>query len=430
MIYKQKWRVWMRRTLIMIILMMAAIHLLAGCAGAWQLMDGEGMYRTYTQISQETAMQMMKEDDGHIIIDVRRQDEYDAGHIPGAILIPNETIVRERPEQLPDLDQIILIYCRSGNRSKQAAQKLLDMGYTHIYEFGGILTWPGEIVTEESTENQTEASAPAGVNHSDSAETAKVISEFHLFRGGDMASALYDIILDEDSSLNTDAYYISVWREERHRLSNETVRKLYSVYDEYDLSRWDGFRASLEDVDDGEGFLLEIYFTDGTSVCAQGDNVFPDDYFEVMEKLQEILDHAEIIPEENDDAFADAMQPVPSLVIKVNDHVFYPSLEENSSAEALVENLSHGSIEVELHDYGNFEKVGALPWTLPRNDETITTRPGDVILYQGNQITIYYDENTWDFTRLASIGDMTREKLLEILGNGNVTASLWIEWSE
>ena len=91
---------------------------------------------------------MMAKDDGHIVVDVRRQDEYDAGHIPGAILIPNESIGTEQPEELPYLDQIILIYCRSGNRSKQAAQKLCNMGYTNIYEFGGINTWTGEILTE------------------------------------------------------------------------------------------------------------------------------------------------------------------------------------------------------------------------------------------------------------------------------------------
>ena len=103
---------------------------------------------TYTQISQDEAMEMMEKDDGHIIVDVRRQDEYDEGHIPGAVLIPNETIVSEPPAELPDKDQIILIYCRRGNRSKDASQKLADMGYTHIYEFGGIETWEGEIVTE------------------------------------------------------------------------------------------------------------------------------------------------------------------------------------------------------------------------------------------------------------------------------------------
>ena len=104
----------------------------------------------YTQIDQETAKQMMEKDDGHVVVDVRRQDEYEAGHIPGAILIPNENIGCDSPEALPDYDQIILIYCRSGNRSKQAAKKLAGMGYTRIYEFGGINTWTGEIVTTEN----------------------------------------------------------------------------------------------------------------------------------------------------------------------------------------------------------------------------------------------------------------------------------------
>ena len=131
------------------LLLLAVILLLAGCARSGQVMDGEDMFRpaAYMQISQEEAREMMERDDGHVIVDVRRQDEYDAGHIPGAILIPNESIGTEPPQELPDLDQIILIYCRSGNRSKQAAEKLAAMGYTNVYEFGGIITWPGEIVT-------------------------------------------------------------------------------------------------------------------------------------------------------------------------------------------------------------------------------------------------------------------------------------------
>ena len=103
----------------------------------------------YQQITQEKAKEMMQAEDGHIIVDVRRQDEYDSGHIPGAILIPNESIGTEQPKELPDLDQVILIYCRSGRRSKEASQKLADMGYTHIYEFGGIIDWTGEVVTSE-----------------------------------------------------------------------------------------------------------------------------------------------------------------------------------------------------------------------------------------------------------------------------------------
>ena len=230
----------------------------------------------YTEIDQKTAEEMMARDDGHVIVDVRRQDEYDAGHIPGAILLPNETIGTERPAALPDLDQIILIYCRSGNRSKQAAQKLCELGYTNLYEFGGINTWTGAVVTSEQ-------------------EAAKL---------------------------------------------------------------------------------------------------------------------------------------TPVLAIQVNETVFYATLADNSSAQALTEKLSAGAIEIEMHDYGSFEKVGSLPWSLPTNDTNITTEPGDVILYQGNQITVYYDRNTWDFTRLAKIENVTREALSDALGDGDVTISFWIEWSE
>ena len=134
--------------------------ILAGCSSADQIADkesspskqvttDESTVSSYKMISQDEAKEMMNKSDGHIIVDVRRQDEYDSGHIPGAILIPNESIEKKKPKQLPDTEQIILIYCRSGNRSKQAAQKLADMGYTNIYEFGGINTWTGEIVKGE-----------------------------------------------------------------------------------------------------------------------------------------------------------------------------------------------------------------------------------------------------------------------------------------
>ena len=91
---------------------------------------------------------MMKADDGLVVVDVRTQEEFDGGHIPGAICIPNESIVDAQPAELPDLDQTILVYCRSGRRSKEASQKLADMGYTNVYEFGGIIDWNGEVVTE------------------------------------------------------------------------------------------------------------------------------------------------------------------------------------------------------------------------------------------------------------------------------------------
>lgn len=133
----------------MIIAMLALLCLgMAACAA--EKTEDEAM--NYHQIDQETAKQMMALDDGHVIVDVRRQDEYDAGHIPGAILIPNESIGEQPPEALSDFEQILLIYCRSGNRSKQAAAKLAAMGYVNIYEFGGINTWTGDVVTDEGTE--------------------------------------------------------------------------------------------------------------------------------------------------------------------------------------------------------------------------------------------------------------------------------------
>lgn len=136
--------------------LLICLLVLSGCAAQSTGKEGGSMEKgSYTQIDQETAKEMMLRDDGHVIVDVRRQDEYDAGHIPGAILIPNESIGTERPEQLPNLDQIILVYCRSGNRSKQAAQKLFDMGYTNVYEFGGINTWTGEIVSQQNERNET-----------------------------------------------------------------------------------------------------------------------------------------------------------------------------------------------------------------------------------------------------------------------------------
>ena len=103
-------------------------------------------------------------------------------------------------------------------------------------------------------------------------------------------------------------------------------------------------------------------------------------------------------------------------------HTLTATLADNSSATAFYELLGKRAVTVDMHDYGNFEKVGALGTSLPRNDTQITTSAGDIILYQGNQITIYYDVNSWNFTRLGKIDGTTQAELKEILGKGNVTA--------
>jgi rhodanese-related sulfurtransferase len=102
----------------------------------------------YTSITAEEAVELMERESGFLIVDVRREDEYESGHIPGAILLPNEEIQLGNTEPLPDRDRLLLIYCRTGRRSKEAAGKLSELGYTRVFEFGGIVDWPGDVVTE------------------------------------------------------------------------------------------------------------------------------------------------------------------------------------------------------------------------------------------------------------------------------------------
>ena len=96
-------------------------------------------------VSMNDIVQIMEENENYIILDVRTQAEYNQGHIPNAICIPNETIDENVVNKLPDKNQMILVYCRSGNRSKQAAEKLKKLGYTDLIEFGGIIDWKGKI---------------------------------------------------------------------------------------------------------------------------------------------------------------------------------------------------------------------------------------------------------------------------------------------
>ena len=115
-----------------------------GCAGI-----SDNQTNTYRSITMDEAVTMMAQETDYIILDVRRPDEFAAGHIPSAINVPNETIGTAEIPELPDKDQLIMVYCRSGRRSKEASEKLVKLGYTNIVEFGGILDWKGEIVTGE-----------------------------------------------------------------------------------------------------------------------------------------------------------------------------------------------------------------------------------------------------------------------------------------
>ena len=234
-----------------ILILLAALLCLTGCSAEEKM--------TYRRISQEEAKQMMTRDDGHIIVDVRRRDEYDAGHIPGAILIPNESIGTEPPEQLPDKERIILIYCRSGRRSKEAAQKLVDMGYSNICEFGGIIDWKGEITTDK-----------------------------------------------------------------------------------------------------------------------------------------------------------------PAMSLKIGETEVPVTWEDNPSAEAMRELLP---LTVEMSMYGGFEQVGPIGREIVSNDEQTKTEPGDIVLYSGDQIVIFYGNNSWAYTRLGHV-ELTQAEMTELLGHGDITITI------
>jgi rhodanese-related sulfurtransferase len=123
-----------------LIFLFLAAMLLVGCGQANQ----NNREAVYMNITAEEAKQIMDTEEGYIILDTRAQEEYDEGHIPGAIVIPHDEIADRAEEELPQKDQLLLVYCRSGRRSKIAAEALVELGYTNIKEFGGIIDWPYE----------------------------------------------------------------------------------------------------------------------------------------------------------------------------------------------------------------------------------------------------------------------------------------------
>ena len=143
------------------------------------------------------------------------------------------------------------------------------------------------------------------------------------------------------------------------------------------------------------------------SACSSGDDEFREDQTNENQQNEE-----------------SEMEGNNIMNIKVGNTVLAATLVDNSSTAALKEMLKDSPLTIEMHDYGDMEKVGPIGANLPRNDEQITTVPGDLILYQGNSLVIYYDTNSWNFTRLGKINDVTQEELKETLGNGDVTVTL------
>ncbi len=344
-----------------------------GCGKNGQVMDGDGMVREhfYAQISQDEAKLMMQDDSGYVIVDVRRPDEYAAGHIPGAILIPNEEIGTEEPDELPDKHQIILVYCRTGRRSKEAARKLADMGYVNVYEFGGIEDWTGDIVTDDAD---------------GSVGGRKASLSFESFDGG---GPEFNVVVSDESivSYDSEVKYRNPDHEEMHGAG-------------YDVA------ITFSGIKPGETTVL---IEERSPIADNLDHryrIMVDDELNVQTDLLSVRDINEEAGE--------------GMIFKINGEEYPVEWEDNESVEAL---KGLCPLTVDMSMYGGFEQVGSLGSTLPRNDEQTAADYGDIVLYSGDRIVVFYGTNSWAYTRLGHIL-ADKEIMEEALANGDVTIEL------
>ena len=223
----------------------------------------------------------------------------------------------------------------------------------------------------------------------------RMISTFYLSRMIEGGFASYKIIMDSGG------YRVSIDEGEERPFSIGAVEELVRVIDTYDITSWDGFSESDYNVLDGESFRLDIGLTDGARVLARGENAFPDSYDEAMEQIWRILTWNT----EGDD-----------MKLFINGTEVSVVWEDNASVEALRAMLP---LTIQMSMYGGFEQVGPIGASLPRNDEQTTTDAGDIVLYSGNQIVIFYGSNTWAYTQLGHV-KLPSEEMAGLLENGDV----------
>lgn len=211
--------------------------LLSGCGS-----QSNGNDSDYRQISTDEAVALMEEESNYIILDVRTPEEYAEKHIPNAINIPNETIGTDEIPELPDKDQLILVYCRSGNRSKQASEKLVDLGYTNIVEFGGINDWTGETVTGDSPQPES-STAESQVTPSESTLSASEETQAAQSAQSDGAitpEGALAIALDNADVSESDAYNI------KNEQDGDNGIPIYDIEFETDYGDYD-FEVAIAD---------------------------------------------------------------------------------------------------------------------------------------------------------------------------------------
>ena len=230
----------------------------------------------------------------------------------------------------------------------------------------------------------------------------RVLSTFFLYRSGEICRDSYSI------TRGPEGYLVSVSDGEPEAIDDASVAALERAVEDYGLERWDGFDESEPDVLDGEGFWLEIRLTDGTSIRARGDNAFPEGYFEAMGTIQDILDNAKIGEEDE------------TMKLVIGGTEVPVTWEDNDSVAAL---QALSPLTIQMHMYGGFEQVGPIGRSLPRDDAQTTTAPGDIVLYAGDQIVIFYGSNAWAYTRLGHV-DLPEADMARLLGGGDVTIEI------
>ena len=232
----------------------------------------------------------------------------------------------------------------------------------------------------------------------------RAISTFFLHRsGGDRDYDTYHITRERDG------YHVSVNDGEEQAIDSASMDALAGVVDQYDLARWDGFGESKIGVAHGEDFWLEIRLTDGTGIMARGQNAYPEDYFPAMDAMCGILDRAII---GNGDE-----QEEETMKLSINGTQVPVTWEDNASVAALQALLP---LSIPMSMYGGFEQVGPIGQSIARDDAQTTTSPGDIVLYSGNQVVIFYGSNAWAYTRLGHV-DLPEAEMVRLLGNGDVT---------
>ncbi len=257
-----------------------ALSLLTGCGT-------ETAETSYLSISQEEAVQMMQQADlNGLLIDVRTVEEYEEGHIPGAICVPNETITDTRPEALPDLEQTLLVYCRTGRRSKEASAKLSRMGYTHVYEFGGIVDWKGAIEIGSGTGEVIEATAPGEV-----LEPGKILIDCFERTVGTPEEQPYDeiVLYEYDASrLLLEAYHNGGTPNEQriqYLIPKEAYENVMQVIRKSGMKKWN----QTDNLPGMTGFYFVCQFRDGDEFIRVTSEHMPDDGKEIYRNVSSAL---------------------------------------------------------------------------------------------------------------------------------------------